>query len=342
MSASIVRDTRLAKRRRELMVCAVLAAIALALALLGLVVGAYTVALPDLLATLVGQGSAKDDFIVLQLRLPRVTIAIVVGIAFALSGALFQALFSNPLASPDIIGITTGASSAAVAAILILGLSGLTVSLFAFVGALAVATAIYLLSSSGGASSYRFVLVGIAFAFLLHGVLGYLLTRADVRDAQGALVWLVGSLSGTRWVDIAVAGAGVAVLLPVVALLAPRLRVLQLGDSSASGLGVRVAPVRLGLLTVAVALAAVGTAAVGPIAFVAFVCGPIARRLLRTGGTGLVASALVGVVLVLGSDFAAQHLLGDTQVPVGIITGAVGAPYLLWLLARANRTRGDS
>jgi iron complex transport system permease protein len=171
-------------------------------------------------------------------------------------------------------------------------------------------------------------------------VLGYLLTRADVRDAQSALLWLVGSLSGARWSDIAMLGVAVVVLLVLVALLAPRLRILQLGEQSATSLGVAVQPARLAILATAVALTAVATATVGPIAFVAFVAAPIARRLV--GGLALVPTALVGALLVIGSDFVGQHLLpGDLQVPVGIITGAVGAPYLLWLLAVTNR-RGES
>lgn len=337
-----VRSSRRIRHRREVLVAAVLALVALAVAGVSLAYGGYTVSLPDLVGTLLGQGSPKDEFVVLQLRLPRVMMALVVGIAFAVAGTLFQTLFSNPLASPDIIGITTGASAAAVSAILVFGLSGFAVSIWAFGGALVVAAAIYLLSWSAGLHGNRFVLVGIAFAFFVEAVLGYLLTRADVRDAQSALVWLVGSLSGVRWVDIVVAACGLVVLLPVVVVLLPRLRTLQLGDASAAGLGVRVQPTRLVLLFAAVGLAAVGTAAVGPIAFVAFVAGPIARRLVGTGGLALVHSALVGIVLVLASDFAAQHLLGGTKVPVGIITGAVGAPYLLWILARSNRRRGDA
>ena len=337
-----VRESRRIRHRRELLVGGVLAAVAVAVAGVSLAYGGYTVSLPDLLATLVGQGTPKDDFIVLQLRLPRVVMAILVGVAFAVAGTLFQTLFSNPLASPDIIGITTGASAAAVAAILVFGLSGFAVSVWAFVGAMVVAASIYVLSWSAGLHGSRFVLVGIAFAFFVHAVLGYLLTRADVRDAQGALVWLVGSLSGVRWVDIAIAAGGLVILLPVIAWLAPTLRTLQLGDQSAAGLGVGVQGTRLLLLFAAVGLAAVGTAAVGPVAFVAFVAGPIARRLVATGALALVHSALVGAVLVLASDFAAQHLLGSTRVPVGIITGAVGAPYLLWILARSNRRRGDA
>jgi iron complex transport system permease protein len=294
-----------------------------------------------LFLTLIGQGSQSDNFVVFQLRLPRTAMAVVAGAAFAISGGLFQSLLRNPLASPDVIGITQGASFAAVTAILVFGLSGLGVSLAAFAGAIVVAAAIYLLSWRSGLTGYRFVLVGIGFAFMIQAAVGYLLTRSDVREAQAALVWMVGSLSGVRWVDVVIAGACIGVLLPLAWFVSTRLRVLELGDDTAIGLGLPTNRVRLGILFVAVAFAAVGTAAIGPVAFVAFVSAPIARRALRTGGLALAPSALVGVLLVLAADFVAQHLLpGEAQVPVGIITGIVGAPYLLWLLVRSNRLPG--
>lgn len=324
------------------MIGAALMLVVAALATVSLLVGAYSIALPDLGAALFGVGDPKDEFILRQLRLPRVTMALLAGIAFALSGALFQSLLGNPLASPDIIGITAGASASAAAALLIFGASGLVVSGAALGGGLAAAALIYLTAWRSGLTGYRFVLIGIALAFLLKAVLGYLLTRADVRDAQAALVWLVGSLGTVSWEEIGLAALGLAILIPMVAFVAPALSILRLGDDTAAGLGVRVQATRVLILAVAVALASLATAAVGPIAFVAFVSAPIARSLVGSGRPALVPSALVGALLVLASDFAAQHLLpGGLQVPVGIITGAVGAPYLLFLLARSNRRRGE-
>ena len=319
---------------------AALALVVVVLFLVGLSAGSYSISPSALLATLTGSGEPGDQFIVLTLRLPRVVLAVLVGVAFALAGGLFQSVLGNPLASPDVIGVTGGASAAAVLAILVLGLSGAPVALFAAAGALAVSAAIYLLAWRSGLHGYRFVLVGVAFAFLVEAVVSYLLTKADVRDAQVALVWLVGSLSGARWEDVALLGGGLVILVPLLAILAPRLRVLQLGDDTATGLGLRTTAVRTGALAVAVALAALGTAAVGPVAFVAFASAPIARRIVGHG-LALVPTALMGAALVVGADLVGQHLLpGGQQVPVGIITGAVGAPYLLWLLARAQRTGG--
>jgi iron complex transport system permease protein len=316
----------------------VLIVLVLVVAGASIAIGAYTLSLPELLRTLIGQGSPTDNFIVLRLRLPRVLLGTLVGAAFAVAGGLFQTLLRNPLASPDIIGISGGASVAAVFGILVLGLSGPAISLAAFAGAIVVALAIYLLAWRDGVSGLRFVLIGVGVAFMANAVLGYLITRGQVDDVSQALVWMVGSLANASWGGIAVLAVALVVLLPCVAALAPRLRMLQLGDETAGGLGVGVERTRLALILLAVVLVAAGTAFAGPIAFVAFVSAPIARRMLATGSLALVPSALVGILLVLASDLVAQHLLpGAGQVPVGIVTGIIGAPYLLWLLATTNR-----
>ncbi|EPR77572.1 ABC-type Fe3+-siderophore transport system, permease 2 component [Leifsonia rubra CMS 76R] len=315
-----------------------LSATALALALVSIAVGAYTLSLPDLVVTLFGGGAPSDRFIVFKLRLPRVALGVLVGVGFGLAGALFQSLLRNALASPDIIGISGGASVAAVLSLLVFGATGLAVSASALVGALVVAFTIYLLSWRSGMNGMRFVLIGVGVAFMAQAVLGYLITRGDVRDAQQALVWMVGGLGGASWGDILIMAVSLAVLLPAVTVLAAPLRMLQLGDDLAAGLGVSVQRSRLALIVVAVALVAIATALVGPLAFVAFVSAPIARRMVGGGGLALVPSALVAVVLVLGADCVAQHLLVTaTQVPTGIVTGIIGAPYLLWLIATTNR-----
>jgi iron complex transport system permease protein len=338
----VVRSLRRGRGRRTSIVVAVLLALAVAIAAASLCVGAVTIGVPQVVLALLGLGESGDRFVVLQLRAPRLVLGILTAAAFATAGALFQSVLRNPLASPDIIGVSGGASFAAVFAILVLGWSGLAVSALAFVGALAVSAVIYALASRGGLSGFRFVLVGVAVAFMVSAALNFLLTRADVKDARVAIVWLVGSLGSARWGEIATIAVALAVLLPLTAVAAPRVRILQLGDDSATGLGVPAGRARLVLIALAVALVAVATAAVGPIAFVAFVSAPIARRLVGTGGIALLPSALVGIVIVTGSDFVAQHLLGGVHVPAGVVTGVVGAPYLLWLLSTAGRSRrGD-
>jgi iron complex transport system permease protein len=329
---------RLRARRRPATIIAALIGLVLIVAGVGVAIGSYSLSAPELVRTLFGQGSGIENLIVFRLRLPRVVLGALVGAAFAIAGALFQTLLRNPLASPDIIGVSGGASVAAAFGILVLGLSGAAISLAAFVGAIVVAAAIYLLAWRGGITGFRFVLIGVGIAFVANAVLGYLITRGEVNEATQALVWMVGGLGGAEWSGILVLAVALAVLLPCVGLLAPRLRILQLGDEAAGGLGVGVERTRLAVILVAVILVAAATAFAGPVAFVAFVSAPIARRMLRTGGLALVPSALVGMLLVLASDLVAQHLLpGAGQVPVGIVTGIVGAPYLLWLLATANR-----
>ncbi|WP_291054236.1 iron chelate uptake ABC transporter family permease subunit [Herbiconiux sp.] len=338
----MLRTVRRIGLARYLVVTAVLVTLLVVFAVLALMLGDRVIAPGDVLAALFGQGSGGDRFVVLGLRLPRLAMGLMVGVAFGLAGAVFQSLLGNPLASPDIIGISQGASAAAVGAILVFGLSGLAVSVAAFAGAILVAALITILASRNGVAGSRFVLIGIALAFLAQALIQYLLTRSDVRDAQSALVWLVGSIGTVPPEELVFTAIGVAVLALGLALLAPRLRMLQLGDETASGLGVRITRTRLLLTLVAVGLAAVATAAVGPIAFVAFVSAPIARRLLGGTATALVTSALVGAVVVTGADIIAQHALPSLQVPVGIVTGIVGAPILLGLLARGNRTRGTA
>lgn len=327
-------------RRRSAAVGTTLTGLVLALAAASLMLGDFDVTPAELVKALVGQGSGLTDFVVLDLRLPRLVMAILVALAFGLSGAIFQSVLRNPLASPDIIGVSGGASVGAVLALVVLGLSGPWVSLAAFLAALTVATATYLLSWNGGVAGQRFVLTGVGLAFVASSVLGYLLTRSDVRDAQTAMVWMVGSIASPGWDEIALVAAALAVLVPLAALGARSLRLLQLGDETATSLGVRSELARGAVLVLAVGLAAVATAAVGPVAFVAFTAPPVARRLVADGGPALLASALSAVVIVLAADLVAQHLVPEREVPVGIITGAVGGPFLLWLLATSGRASG--
>ncbi len=343
MTATAVGRLRARRRRRAVLaVIGVLAAVA-AVAAIALTSGAYAIPPTEVVATLLGGGERQAHFIVMEIRLPRLVLGALVGAALGTAGALFQTLFGNPLASPDVIGITAGASVAAVVAVLVAGLTGIAVPLAAFAGGVTVAAAVYLLAGCGGAAGERFVLIGVAAAFLANAILGYLLTRSEVREAHAALVWLVGSLSGAGWDEIGVLVAMFAVLAPVTVMASRSLPALQLGEDAARGLGVPAEAARLTLLGLGVALTAAATAAAGPVAFVAFVSGPIARRITGSACGALVASAAVGALVVTLADLAALHLLpGGDQVPVGVITGAAGAPYLLWLLMTEGRRGGTT
>ncbi|MGW1347165.1 FecCD family ABC transporter permease, partial [Kribbella sp. NPDC002412] len=284
-----------------------------------------------------GGGDRATEFIVNRLRLPRALTGLMVGAALGMSGAIFQSIARNPLASPDIIGVTYGASAFAVFAIVTLGLTGVAVSAFAIVGAVLTAFIMYVLAWRQGVSSYRLILIGIGIGAIATSITSYLLTKARVEIAQQALIWLTGSLNGRDWSNVRSMGLTLAVLAPLMMFLVHQLRILQLGDETAYGLGLRVELSRLGLIVIGVLLAAVATAAAGPIGFVAFVAPPIARRLTRSPGPAMIASALLGALVVALSDLIAQHAFGDTQLPVGVVTGVVGAPYLMFLLARSNR-----
>ena len=332
-----VRRARQRRMARVTSVTAVIAIVCFGVFCVSLSIGDFHIPVPDVVATLFGGGDRASQFIINELRLPRALTAVLAGAAFGLSGAIFQTLVRNPLASPDIIGITQGASAAAVVCILGFEMSGYAVSIGAFIGALATALTIYLLAWRDGVSGYRFVLIGIAVAAMLLSVVSYMMTRAEVYDAQQALVWLTGSLNAKTWVTVQIIAWASLVLMPLAILLGRGLNALQMGDDAAKSLGHRVERSRLSLIVVAVGLAAIATAAAGPVAFVAFVAGPIARRLVGHNGLALVPAALVGALVMLASDFVAQHAFGDVQFPVGVVTGVVGAPYLLWLLVTTNR-----
>jgi len=335
--ARIVTRARAVRRARSLTVIGILALAVFATFCVSLSLGVFKIPVIDVVKTLFGAGDRATEFIVNQLRLPRVLTGVLVGVALGMSGAIFQSIARNPLASPDIIGVTYGASAFAVFAIVTLGLTGAAVSGLAIAGALLTAFVMYVLAWRRGVSSYRLILVGIGIGAVATSVTSYLLTKARVEIAQQALIWLTGSLNGRDWSHVRSMAITVALLSPVLVYLVHRLRILQLGDETAYGLGLRVEGSRLGLIVIGVLLAAVATAAAGPIGFVAFVAPPIARWLSRSPGPAMIASALVGALVVSLSDLIAQHAFGDTQLPVGVVTGVVGAPYLMFLLARANR-----
>ncbi|WP_185019982.1 MULTISPECIES: iron chelate uptake ABC transporter family permease subunit [unclassified Rathayibacter] len=333
------------RARRTALGCGVLALVALALVVVSLTVGSTVYSPLEVLRVMLGETVPGASFTVGTLRLPRTLTAVLVGLGFGMGGVIFQTMLRNALASPDIIGITSGASAAAVVAIAFFGLSGGAVSVIAVAAALVTALLIAWLADGSGVIGARLILIGIGIAAMLQSVIAYVQTRAQFEDVQESLRWLTGSLNSASWAGVPALALSMLVLVPLALLLAGRLSMLQLGDESATALGVDVRRSRVGLLAVAVCLVAVATAATGPIAFVAFVSGPIARRLVPDARVPLIPSALVGIVVVLAADLVAQHVAGlafsGARFPVGVVTGALGAPFLLWLLARRNRTGGS-
>lgn len=306
--------------------------------------GSYPIPITEVLSVFFGGGDPSQQFVVLGLRLPRTLTGILVGAALGLAGAITQTIARNPLASPDILGVTAGASVAAVA-IIVLGSSSAAVGavgasiglpVAALIGGLLTAALVYGLSWRRGIEGYRLVLVGIGIGAVATALTSWLLIVADINDAAQATVWLTGSLNGRSWEHVIPIAVALAVLLPIALLLAFGLGALQLGDDTAKGLGLRINLERSALLVVAVALAAVATSSAGPIAFVALVVPQICLRLVGSARPPLLASAVYGALLLLTSDVIARTAL-PVELPVGIVTAIVGAPYLLFLLVRGNR-----
>ncbi|TDC67781.1 iron ABC transporter permease, partial [Streptomyces hainanensis] len=324
-------------RIRQLVVCLALAAGALFFFCWGIAVGDIEIPLADVVAALTGSADPGTTLVVREFRLPRALVGLLAGLAFGMSGALFQTMTRNPLASPDLIGITQGAGTAVVAGIVLGWGSGLGTQTLGLLGALTTALLVYALSWRRGTTGYRIVLVGVGVSWICASVTDYLLARGGRFQAQAALGWLVGNLNGRDWVHVTPLALALALLVPAALLLARHLRVIQLGDDVATGLGTPVQPARLALLFTGVGLVAFATAAAGPVAFVALAAPQIAQRLARTAWPPLVASGLTGALVVLAADLMARRLLGDVELPVGVVTGVLGAPFLLWLLARANR-----
>lgn len=328
------RGRRIGRRRLTLGILLVLVCLLFALTL---VLGQSFTPPSTVLRVLFGEDVPGASFLIGTLRLPRAVMAVLAGTAFGLGGVVFQVMLRNPLASPDIIGISSGASAAAVFCIVVLSLSGPIVSVIAVIAGLAVALLVYGLAVRNGAAGTRLILVGIGVAAMLTSIIQYILSSAPAWNLQEALRWLTGSVNGAQLSD------ALPLLLVVLVcggfLFSRRhdLEVLRLGDDTAAALGVEVARTRIILIVAAVGMIASATSITGPIAFVSFLAGPIAARIVGGGGSLLLPAALIGAVLTLGADYVGQFLL-PSRYPVGVVTGALGAPYLLYLIIRINRS----
>ncbi|WP_282701508.1 iron chelate uptake ABC transporter family permease subunit [Streptomyces sp. CC219B] len=328
-------SVRLDLRALTVVVLLLLAALAASVLLIG--TGDFPISAGDVLKTLAGHGDAGQDFIVNELRLPRVLVALLVGASLGLGGALFQAITRNPLGSPDILGLGQGATAGALVMIVLFSGSAAQVTVGALVGGLVTGVAIYLLAWKQGVHGYRLVLVGIGVSAILTAVNGYLLTVSDIVDAARSVVWMTGSLSGRDWAQVWPLLGLCAVLVPLVLANARGLRMMEMGDDVSHALGVRVERVRALLLVAAVLLTATATAAAGPVSFVALTAPQLARRLTRSPGPNLVPSLCMGAALLVTADWASQRLFGADQLPVGVVTGVLGGVYLLWLLVTERR-----
>lgn len=328
------------RRRRRLLVTAGLSLAVAVMFVASLMIGNTFYGLRDVARVVVGGDVPGASFTVGQLRLPRTVLGLLAGVGFGIAGVTFQTTLRNPLASPDVIGISAGASAAAVIGIVTLRLDDSEVSMMALGGALLTALGMYVLASRGGFAGGRLVLIGIGLAAMLQSIVAYVLSRAAAWDLQTAMRWLTGSLNGATWERVAPLAVVCAVVVIALLAMSRDLAVLSLGDDSSAALGLRVHRTRLLVMVAAVVLLAFATAAAGPISFVAFMAGPIAARLVGPGASLVVPAGLVGALLVLTADLVGQNAL-DHRYPVGVITGVLGAPYLIALLVAINRSGGS-
>lgn len=337
-SAPSPRRTLRAVGRRHGIVLGGLAVLLLALFAARVLLGDYTVTLPDFLRILGGENIPVASFLVMESKLPRAAAAVVAGLAFGAAGATFQSVLRNPLASPDVVGVSVGASFGALFALVVLDWTGPAVALSAAGGGLAVTGLLVLLSRRGpaDAAAHTMVLTGIGLSAALMAGIHWLLLRTELHKAQDAVVWLSGSVNDVLWREIGVLALLVAVLLPLLVATTARLGVGELGDDLATGLGEHPTRLRGLAMLLAVLLVAAATAVCGPVAFLAFLAGPIARA-LNQGRTTVLGAGLVGACIFLAADYTGAYLAPGGNLPVGIVTGLAGGPFLLGLLLTSRR-----
>ncbi|AYV68954.1 iron ABC transporter [Niallia circulans] len=335
-SMNLIMVGRTRRRRRFIIVICLLAIIAFALCCMMLMLGNTIYPVGDVISVLLGEQVKGASFAVGTIRFPRMVAGVFAGFAFGISGHVFQTMLRNPLANPNVIGITAGSSAAAVFCIIVLHASSTFVSIASIIGGLATVLVIFLLSKGTSFSIGRLILIGIGIQAMLNAVISYLLLIGQHHDVPTAMRWLSGSLNGVKMENIYPLMITVLLLAPIIILLGKRLDMLELGEQTAASLGINTDRTRVVLVISSVLIIALATATTGPIAFVAFLSGPIAKRLVGIGFSSVIPAGLVGIILVLASDLIGQFAF-VARYPVGVITGILGAPYLIMLLIRMNR-----
>lgn len=321
---------------RAFLLALVLLLLMASLAALSLLSGKYPISLPQVMAALAGRGEDMMRMIVVEWRLPRVALAVLLGAALGTSGAIFQSLTRNPLGSPDIIGFSAGSYTGALIVILIFSGGTYQTALGALAGGVLTAVTVYLLAWRQGVQDFRLIIVGIGVAAMLSAFNAWMIREADLQVAMAAAVWGAGSLNGLGVEQLVPVALVLGVLLPVTLLLSRPMRQLELGEDVARASGIDAGRTRGLMMLCGVALTAIVTASAGPIAFIALCAPQIARRITRSAGVTLMASALTGALLLLAADWVAQHAFA-VQLPVGVMTVSIGGLYFLFLLMREGR-----
>ncbi|WP_225775496.1 iron-enterobactin ABC transporter permease [Pseudomonas sp. Marseille-Q5115] len=329
--------SRVTQRRRVQGCALALMAACLWLGVYSLGKGTLPLSPEQLLNALLGQGPKGTRMIVMEWRLPRVVVALCLGAALGVSGAIFQSLLRNPLGSPDILGFNLGAYTGVLVWVVMFEGGMLASTGAALAGGLVTALLVYQLAWTSSMSALRLIVIGLGMRAFLLAVNNWLVTNTTLDTAVSAGLWNAGSLNGVTWAKALPALLIIAGALAAALLLSRRMRLLEMGDDTACALGVPVERSRLWLMLAGIVLTAATTAVAGPIAFVALAAPQIARRLGSGQALTLSMAALCGAFLLLSADVAAQHLLSPYQVPVGLITVSVGGLYLIALLIREAR-----
>ncbi|HFP1657398.1 TPA: iron-enterobactin ABC transporter permease [Escherichia coli] len=335
--------------RRLLITCLLLVSACVVAGIWGLRSGAVTLETSQVFAALMGDAPRSMTMVVTEWRLPRVLMALLIGAALGVSGAIFQSLMRNPLGSPDVMGFNTGAWSGVLVAMVLFGQDLTAMVLFgqdltaialsAMVGGIVTSLLVWLLAWRNGIDTFRLIIIGIGVRAMLVAFNTWLLLKASLETALTAGLWNAGSLNGLTWAKTSPSAPIIILMLIAAALLVRRMRLLEMGDDTACALGVSVERSRLLMMLVAVVLTAAATALAGPISFIALVAPHIARRISGTARWGLTQAALCGALLLLAADLCAQQLFMPYQLPVGVVTVSLGGIYLIVLLIQESRKK---
>ncbi len=329
----------MAPSRRLVLSCLLLMLVSLAVAVFSLRSGAVTLDFTQVFNALTGSAPRNITMVVTEWRLPRVMMALLVGAALGISGAIFQSLMRNPLGSPDVMGFNTGAWSGVLVAMVLFGQHLTAITLAAMAGGILTSLIVWALAWRDGIETFRLIIIGIGMRAMLMAFNTWLLLQASLETSLSAGLWFAGSLNGLTWAKTLPAAPLILLMFICALLLVKRMRLLEMGDDSACALGVSVERSRLMLMLVAVVLTAAATAIAGPISFIALVAPHIARRLSGTARWGLTQSALCGSLLLLAADLCAQQLFMPYQLPVGVVTVSLCGIYLIVLLVQESRKK---
>lgn len=324
------------RRKRWIIVTSILSIMAIVLCFSMLMLGNTIYPVSDVFRALMGEKVQGVSFAVNKIRLPRMVAGIFAGFAFGVAGYIFQTLLRNPLANPNVLGITSGSSAAAVFCITILHASNTFIAIASIIAGLVTVFIMYYLANGKSFSIGRLILIGIGIQAMLQAFISYLMLISSQNDIGTVLRWLSGSLNGAQMSGMPPLVIAVLILTPLSIAFSKQLNILSLGEQTAMSLGVSPNRTRLVLIVIAVLLVAFATATTGPIAFISFLAGPIANRLIGVGTSNIIPAGLIGLNIVLLADLIGQFAF-PYRYPVGVITGLIGAPYLIYLLIKMNR-----